>query len=214
MGPVLAKIEMDDRGSPHNSPATASTRDSPESGDYFRSTRADEKSRGNSQQEYLKSPISTLASSLRRIARFRRTPSHTPTKMATVMPPSVLVIKQASPEKISVTHPIKIKCRGQARSYPHHITASQLADEEDDVDEHLRKHYDGRSWDMYVRITDFRKNQQHHIQQATGADAYVDGDYSHLQFPPYPSATMIAQDSHQHYEESSDHEMIFGDLEE
>jgi hypothetical protein len=195
MGPVLPISVMDDRGSADRSPATASTRESPDSGD-FRSTRADEKSRSNSHQESLKSPIGTLASSIRRVARFRRSPSRTPTKIA-------------------VTRPIKIKRRGQARSYPHHITASQLADEEDDADEHLRKHYDARSWDMYVRITDFRKNQQHHIQQATGADAYVNGDYGHfLPFPPDPSATMIAPDSsHQHYEESSDHEMIFGDLE-
>jgi hypothetical protein len=205
---------MDDRGSADRSPATASTRESEDSGDYFRSTRADEKSRSNSHQESLKSPIGTLASSIRRVARFRRSPSRTPTKMATAIPPSVLVIKQTSPEKITVTRPIKIKRRGQARSYPHHITASQLADEEDDADEHLRKHYDARSWDMYVRITDFRKNRQHHIQQATGADAYVNEDYGHfLPFPPDLSTNMIAPDSsHEHYEESSDHEMIFGDL--
>ena len=212
MGHVLAKTVMDDRGSSHHSPATASTRDSPDSGD-FRSTRADEKSRGKSPLEYLKSPIGTLASSPRRVAHFRRTPSHTPTKMVPVMPPSVLVFKQTNPEKISVTRPIKIKSRGQARSYPHHITASQLANDEQDADEHLRKLYDGRSWDMYLRITDFRKNQQHHIKQTTGADAYVSRDYGQPHFPPDPSASMIAQDSsHQHYEESSDHEMIFGDL--
>jgi hypothetical protein len=214
MGLVLTKTVMDDRGSTHHSPATACTRDSPDSGDFRGSTRAYEQSRGKSQQEYLKSPICTLASSLRRVARCRRTASRNPTKMATVMPPSVLVIKQTNPEKIPVTRPIKIKHQGQARSYPHHITASQLADEEEDVDEHLRKHYDGRSWDMYVRITDFRKNQRHHIKPTTGADAYVNVDYGHLQFPPDPSATLIAQDSsHQHYEESPDHEMIFGDLE-
>jgi hypothetical protein len=214
MGPIFARTEMDDRGSADHSPATVSTRESPNSGD-FRSTRADEMSRRNSHQESLKSPIGALASSVRRVARFRRSPPQFPTKMATVIPPSVVVIKQTNSEKIAVTRPIKIMRRGQARSYPHHITASQLADEEDDADEHLRKHYDGRSWDMYVRITDFRKNQQHHIQQATGSDAYVNGDYGHfLPFPPDPSATMIAQDSsHQHYEESSDHEMIFGDLE-
>lgn len=137
--------------------------------------------------------------------------------MAAVLPPSVFVIKQTNPEKILVTRPIKIKRRGQSRSYPHHIIPSQVADEEDDVDEHLKKHYDGRSWDMYVRITDFRKNQQLHIPpQAAGANnACADSDYGHfLSFPPDPAATMIAQESsYQHYEESSDRDMIFGDLE-
>jgi hypothetical protein len=209
MGPVLAKTVMDGRGSTDCSPATASTRDSPDSGD-FRSIRADERSRRNSQQ-----PKGTIASSLSRVARFRRKPSHTPTKMDTVLPPSVFVIHQANPEKITVTRPIKIKRRGQNRSYPHPPTASQLADEEEDVDEHLRKLYDGRSWDMYVRITDFRKNQEHYVQRATGANDYVNGDNGHyLPFPQDHSATMVAQDSsHQHFEESSDHEMIFGDME-
>jgi hypothetical protein len=70
----------------------------------------------------------------------------------------------------------------------------------------------GGNWDMYVR-TDFRKSTA--PQQATGADSYVNRDYSvSSKFPPDPSAAMIAQGLRPptHYE-SSDHEMIFGDLE-
>jgi hypothetical protein len=189
------------------SQTTASTRDSPDYGGF---------SRCNSQQESIKSSrIGSIASSLSRVARFRRTSSHNPSRMDAVLPPSVLVIKQTSPEKGSVTRPIKIKRRGQARSYPYPLTASQIADEEDAVDEHLRKLYDMRSWDMYVRITEARKNQQHHIQQATGATAYANNGHGQfLSFPPDHSAATIPLDSsHHHHEASLDHEMIFGDME-
>jgi hypothetical protein len=207
---------MGDCGSADGSKSTASTRDSPDFGG-FRFTRAGEKNRRNSQQESFnfKSPIGTIKSSIAPLSLFRRTPSRAPTKMHPDLPPSVLVINQTRPEKESVTRPIKIKRRGQNRTYPYPLTASQIADEEDDVDEHLTKLYDMRSWDMYMRITEARKNQQQSIQQATGANAYVNGDYSHfLSFPCDPSATMIDQDlSHLYHEESPEHEMIFGDLE-
>jgi hypothetical protein len=198
---------------------TVTTRDSPDFGDFRFAKSGDRNGRRHSSQDSSKSPtVGIITSSLSRVARFCRSPSRpNPTKKVTALPPSVLIIKQMSPEKGAATYPIKIPPRrGKTRSLP---LPAGSPDEEDIANEHLRKLYDTRTWDMYMRITEARKNQRHHtntvhIQHASYVNASAHGNGHFLCSLPDGSTGMMPQDSSQQYSgDLPDHEMIFGDLE-